>query len=81
MNFKYYFEKYRYRTDLIIASVFILVFAFLVIGPLLQIIYTSFTYQSNDLRVVRDATVGEFTGYQYIRVFTKRLSRSWRWKK
>jgi len=76
MNFKYYFEKYRYRTDLIIASVFILVFAFLVIGPLLQIIYTSFTYQSNDLRVVRDATVGEFTGYHYIRVFTKRLSRS-----
>ena len=76
MNFAYYFKKYRYRTDLIIASLFILVFSFLVIGPLLQIIYTSFTYQSNDLRVVRDATVGEFTLYHYARVFTQRLSSS-----
>jgi len=74
--FKFYLTKLRYRTDLVIAILFITVFSFLVIGPLLQIIYTSFTYQSNDLRMVRDARVGEFTGYHYARVFTKKLSKS-----
>ena len=76
MNFRYYFTKFRYRTDFIIAILFITVFSFLVIGPLIQIVYTSFTYQSNDLRMVRDATVGEFTLYHYARVFTQRLSKS-----
>jgi iron(III) transport system permease protein len=76
MNFGYYFTKFRYRTDFIIAILFITVCSFLVIGPLLQIIYTSFTYQTNDLRVVRDATVGDFTLYHYTRVFTQRLSKS-----
>ncbi len=66
----------RYRSDIVLAGLFILVFSFLVLGPLIQIIYTSFTYQSNDLRLVRDATVGEFTLYHYARVFTGRLSQA-----
>ncbi|MCP4405541.1 MAG: iron ABC transporter permease, partial [bacterium] len=73
---KFYFTKLRYRSDIVIALLFICVFSFLIIGPLVQILYTSFTYQSNDLRVVRDATVGEFTFYHYLRVFTGRLSKS-----
>jgi len=70
---KFTLTKLRYRTDIIISIVFIVVFAFLVLGPLIQIIYTSLTYQSNDLRVVRDARVGQFTLYHYLRVFTGRL--------
>ncbi len=66
----------RYRSDILLAILFIVVFSFLVLGPLIQIIYTSFTYQSNDLRLVRDATVGEFTLYHYVRVFTGRLSQA-----
>lgn len=73
---KFKLTKLRYRTDIIISIVFIVIFAFLVLGPLIQIIYTSLTYQSNDLRVVRDARVGQFTLYHYVRVFTGRLSRS-----
>lgn len=73
---KFTLTKLKHRTDIIISIVFIVIFAFLVLGPLIQIIYTSFTYQSNDLRVVRDARVGQFTFYHYIRVFTGRLSRS-----
>ena len=73
---RFYLTKLRYRSDIVIALLFILVFSFLILGPLLQILYTSFTYQSNDLRVVRDATVGEFTFYHYLRVFTGRLSKS-----
>ena len=73
---KFTLTRLRHRTDIIIAIVFIVVFAFLVLGPLIHIIYTSFAYQSNDLRVVRDARVGQFTLYHYLRVFTGRLSRS-----
>ena len=72
----FYLKRLRYRPDLIVAIIFIVVFSFLVAGPLFQIIYTSLTYQSNDLRLVRDATVGEFTLYHYTRVFTGRLSRA-----
>ncbi len=73
---KFTLTKLRHRMDIIISIVFIVIFAFLVLGPLIQIIYTSLTYQSNDLRVVRDAEVGQFTLYHYLRVFTGRLSRS-----
>ena len=76
ISFKYYLRKYAHRTDFIIAVVFIAIFSFLVIAPLVQIVYTSFTYQSNDLRIVRDATVGDFTIYHYVRVFASKLSRS-----
>jgi iron(III) transport system permease protein len=69
-------SKLRNRPDVIIALVLIVVFGFLVLGPLLQIIYTSITYQSYDLRVVREAREGQFTVYHYIRVFTGRLSRA-----
>ncbi len=65
---KFYFTKLRYRSDIAIALLFICVF-FLIIGPLVQILYTSFTYQSNELRVVRGATVGEFIFCRYLRVF------------
>jgi len=73
---KFTLTKLRYRTDIIISIAFIVVFVFLILGPLFQIIYTSLTYQSNDLRMVRDARVGQFTLYHYLRVFTGRLSRS-----
>ena len=69
-------SKLRNRPDVIIALVLIVVFGFLVLGPLLQIIYTSITYQSYDLRVVREAREGQLTLYHYIRVFTGRLSRA-----
>jgi iron(III) transport system permease protein len=68
--------KLRNRPDILIALVLIVVFGFLVLGPLIQIIYTSITYQSYDLRVVRDAREGAFTLYHYARVFTGRLSRA-----
>ena len=73
---KFHLAKIRYRTDIILSLVFIVIFAFLILAPLIQIIATSLTYQSNDLRIVRDAKVGQFTLYHYVRVFTGRLSQS-----
>ncbi len=68
--------KLRNRPDILLALIFLVVLAFLVIAPLVQIVYTSLIYQSNDLRVVRDARVGQFTLYHYARIFRGRLARS-----
>jgi len=73
---KFYLTKLRYRPNILLSILFLVIFSFLVIAPLLQIIRTSLTYQSNDLRVVRDATVGDFTLYHYYRVFASKLSKA-----
>jgi iron(III) transport system permease protein len=73
---KFYLTKLRYRPNIWLSLIFLVVFSFLVIAPLLQIIRTSLTFQSNDLRVVRDATVGDFTLYHYYRVFASKLSKA-----
>lgn len=68
--------KLRYRTYYIMAMIFLVIFAFLVIVPLIQIILTSLTFQRNDLRMVRGAKVGAFTFYHYSRVFIGRLAQA-----
>ncbi len=75
-SFKFQLTKLRYRPEIVISLLFIVLFSFLVLAPLIQIIYTSLTYQSYDLRLIRDAKVDQFTLYHYVRVFTGRLSRS-----
>ncbi len=75
-SIKFELTKIRYRPDIILSLLFLVVFTFLVIVPLLQIIKTSLIYQQNDLRVVRDATVGQLTDYHYQRVFTGNLAQS-----
>lgn len=75
-SLRFQLTKLGYRTDIILGLVFLVIFGILVLAPLLQIVVTSLTYQRNDLRVVRDATVGSFTFYHYFRVFTGRLSRA-----
>jgi len=75
-NIKLSFSRLRYRPYNILSLILIVVLAFLVLFPLVQIIFTSLTYQSNDLRLVRDARVGAFTFYHYSRVFVGRLAQA-----
>ena len=67
--------KLHSRPDILLALIFLVVLAFLVIAPLVQIVYTSLIYQSNDLRVVRGARVGQFTLYHCARIFSGRRRR------
>ena len=55
---------------------FVVVLAFLVINPLIEIIHDSLVYQSYDLAYFPDAKEGEFTLFHMTRVFTGRLSNS-----
>ncbi|RKX85421.1 MAG: iron ABC transporter permease [Spirochaetes bacterium] len=75
-SLRYTLAKLRYRTDIILSIIFIVLFGFLVLVPLVKIIITSLTYQDYDLRVVRGARLGAFTLYHYLRVFTGNLSYS-----
>ncbi len=75
-DIKLSFSKIRYRPYNILSIILIVVLAFLVLFPLVQIIVTSLTYQSNDLRLVRDARVGTFTLFHYSRVFVGRLAQA-----
>jgi len=68
--------KLRYRNYYILAVVFIIIFTFLVLVPLIKIIITSLSFQANDERMVRGAREGAFTFYHYTRVFVGKLSRS-----
>ena len=68
--------RLAYRKDIIIGILFIIIFSFLIIVPLFEVIYTSFTYQGYDLRVVEGAREGQFTLYHYARVFASKMSSS-----
>lgn len=68
--------KLRYRNYYILALVFIIIFTFLVLVPLIKIIITSLSFQANDERMVRGAREGAFTFYHYSRVFVGKLARS-----
>ncbi len=76
ISLKLSLTKLRYRNYYIMAIIFLIIFAFLVIAPLIQIILTSLTFQRNDLRMVRGAKVGAFTFYHYSRVFIGRLAQA-----
>ncbi|MCK5249020.1 MAG: iron ABC transporter permease [Spirochaetaceae bacterium] len=76
LRLKFNLTRLKSRTYYIMALVFIFIFAFLVIVPLLQIIFTSLTFQRNDVRMVRGARVGAFTLYHYSRVFVGRLAKA-----
>ncbi len=73
---KFKLTQLRHRPYVILSLLFLAVFTFLVIVPLLEIIKTSLVYQQNDVRMVRDATVGQLTSYHYQRVFTGHLAQA-----
>jgi len=76
LHLKFNLTKLKSRSYYIMALVFIVIFTFLVVVPLIQIIFTSLTFQQNDVRMVRGARVGAFTLYHYSRVFVGRLAQA-----
>ena len=67
---KFQLIRLRYRTDIILSLIFVTVFGVLVLFPLIKIIIVSLTYQSYDMRVIRDIKkLGTFTLYHYKRIF------------
>ena len=75
-NLRYLFYRIVTRPELILGVVCLLVLGVLVLGPLLEIIRDSLSYQSYDLAYRPDAEIGAFTWFHFERVFTGPLSKA-----
>jgi iron(III) transport system permease protein len=71
---RFHGARFKAKPELILAVAFIAVFSFLIVVPFLRMIYTSFTYQTYDLRLVRGAVEGAPTLFHYQRVFNSDLT-------
>ena len=69
-------QRIANHPERILTAMFVVVLAFLVINPLIEIIHDSLVIQSYDLAYFPDAKEGEFTLFHMARVFTGRLSNS-----
>ena len=71
---KFYTSKLRSKPEVMLSLLFVIIFAFLIIAPFIQMIYTSLTFQDYDLRLQRGAVEGAFTLFHYIRIFASDLT-------
>ncbi len=69
-------QRIANHPERILTAMFVVVLAFLVINPLIEIIHDSLVIQSYDLAYFPDAKEGEFTLFHVARVFTGKLSNS-----
>ncbi len=67
---------YRWLTSphVILSIIMLVVMFYMVIIPLYRMIVTTFTVQDSDLRVIKDAEVGSFTLYHWIRMLSSQIS-------
>jgi iron(III) transport system permease protein len=63
----------------IIVVVSIILLAYLIVVPLIEMISTTFELQQVDVRRVRGATEGQFTLYYWTRLLTSQLSKALLW--
>ena len=73
---KFYTSKLKSKPEIVLSIIFVAVFAFLIVVPFAQMIYTTLTYQSYDLRLERGAEEGAFTFFHYKRMFNSDLTKS-----
>ena len=75
-NLRYQLYRLRNRPELILGVLCLAILGFLVLGPLIEIIRDSLSYQSYDIAYRPDAQVGAFTLFHFERVFASPLSKA-----
>lgn len=69
------FVRWVTSPHVILSLIMLLVMFYMVIIPLYRMLMTTITVQDNDLRVIRDAEVGDFTIYHWARMISSQISR------
>lgn len=59
----------------ILSFIMLAVMIYMVIIPLYRMVSTTFTVQDIDLRVIRDAEVGDFTFYHWVRMLSGKIAK------
>jgi iron(III) transport system permease protein len=68
------FFRWLSTPHVILSLVMLFVMFYMVVIPLYRMLMTTITVQESDLRVIRDATVGQFTWYHWLRMLTSKIA-------
>ena len=68
---------YRWLTTphVFLSIIMLAVMIYLVIIPLYRMVATTVTVSENDLRAIKDANVGDFTWYHWVRMLTSKIAK------
>lgn len=69
------FWRWISSPHVVLSLIMLLVMFYMVIIPLYRMIITTITVQENDLRVIKDGTVGSLTWYHWLRMLSSQISK------
>ena len=67
------FFRWLSSPHVFLGLIMLAVMVYMVIVPLYRMLMTTITYSENDLRYARDAVVGEFTPFHWLRMLTTKI--------
>src|SRR5512133_2571261 len=68
------FSRWISRPQVILSLVMLVVMFYMVIIPLYRMLVTTITVSDSDLRVLRDANIGDITWYHWLRMLTSKIA-------
>ncbi|NTW45172.1 MAG: iron ABC transporter permease, partial [Anaerolineaceae bacterium] len=69
------FIRWVTTPHVVLSLIMLLVMFYMVIIPLYRMLMTTITVQESDLRALKDATIGDFTWYHWVRMLTSKIAR------
>lgn len=69
------FFRWITSPHVILSLIMLVVMFYMVIIPLYRMVMTTITVQDSDLRVLKDANVGDFTTYHWLRMLTSKIAK------
>ncbi len=69
------FIRWITSPHVVLSLIMLAVMVYMVIIPLYRMVMTTITVQESDLRVLKDANVGDFTWYHWLRMLTSKIAR------
>jgi iron(III) transport system permease protein len=69
------FARWVSSPHVVLSIIMLLVMVYMVIIPLYRMLMTTITVQESDLRVLKDAQIGDFTSYHWLRMLTSKIAK------
>ncbi len=69
------FARWVSSPHVVLSIIMLLVMVYMVIIPLYRMLMTTVTVQESDLRVLKDAQIGDFTSYHWLRMLTSKIAK------
>ena len=69
------FYRWLSKPQVILSLIMLVLIFYMVIIPLYRMVMTTITVSDSDLRVLKDAEIGEFTNYHWLRMLTSKIAK------